>query len=206
MSMPMTTYLSTREAADRLGVSLRSVQLWVENGALRAWKTAGGHRRIPLDCVETMLRARAASAGVAARSSAFDILLIEDDPVQVELMRARLDSLALPLPVKLRVSMDGYLGLIALGESMPDLLLLDLGLPRVDGFTLLRTLRSSTAYAHLPVVVTTAMSPAEIAERGGLPAGTPCLPKPVNFQALRSRLLALMPSRRPEESSTAARA
>ena len=37
---------STREAADRLGVSLRTVQLWSEAGLLRAWKTPGGHRRI----------------------------------------------------------------------------------------------------------------------------------------------------------------
>ena len=34
--------LSTREAAEQLGVALRTVQLWVENGVLPAWKTAGG--------------------------------------------------------------------------------------------------------------------------------------------------------------------
>lgn len=190
-----TTYLSTREAADRLGVSLRSVQLWVENGALRAWKTAGGHRRIPLDCVEEMLRARAVTAGEYGGAAEFDILLIEDDVVQVELMRARLASLALPLPVKLRVSMDGYLGLVALGEAEPDLLLLDLGLPRLDGFELLRALRSSPSHEHLPVIVTSALSSAEIADRGGLPAGVAFLPKPVDFHALRSRLLAFMPAR-----------
>ena len=38
--------LSTREAAEQLGVALRTVQLWVEAGVLPAWKTAGGHRRI----------------------------------------------------------------------------------------------------------------------------------------------------------------
>jgi excisionase family DNA binding protein len=190
-----TTYLSTREAADRLGVSLRSVQLWVENGVLRAWKTAGGHRRIPLDCVEEMLRARAVTAGEYAAAPGFDILLIEDDLVQVELMRARLASLALPLPVNLRVSMDGYMGLVALGEVEPDLLLLDLGLPRMDGFELLRSLRASPSYQHLPVIVTSALSPAEVANRGGLPPGVAFLPKPVDFHALRNRLLAFMPAR-----------
>ena len=202
----MTTYLSTREAADRLGVSLRTIQLWVENGALRAWKTAGGHRRIPLHCIDEMLAARAASAGTSPRSAAFDVLLIEDDPVHIELMRARLAALALPMPVNLRVSTDGYLGLIALGEAVPDLLLLDLGLPRIDGFAVLRTLRGSSSYSSLPVVVTSALSPAEIADRGGLPYGTHCLSKPVNFHALRSRLLSLMPARRQEAMPTAATA
>lgn len=190
-----STYLSTREAADRLGVSLRSVQLWVENGVLRAWKTAGGHRRIPLDCVEEMLRVRAATAGERVAAPGFDILLIEDDVVQVELMRARLASLALPLPVNLRVSMDGFLGLVALGEAEPDLLLLDLGLPRLDGFELLRALRASPSYQHLPVIVTSALSPEEVADRGGVPPGVAFLPKPVDFHDLRSQLLAFMPGR-----------
>jgi excisionase family DNA binding protein len=43
---------STREAADRLGVSLRTVQLWSEAGLLRAWKTPGGHRRILTDSID----------------------------------------------------------------------------------------------------------------------------------------------------------
>lgn len=43
---------STREAAEMLGVSLRTIQLWVDSGVLEAWKTAGGHRRVSLDSVE----------------------------------------------------------------------------------------------------------------------------------------------------------
>jgi len=38
--------LSTRQAAQILGVSVRTIQLWVEQGLLQAWKTPGGHRRI----------------------------------------------------------------------------------------------------------------------------------------------------------------
>lgn len=37
---------TTREAASRLGVSLRTVQLWTESGVLDAWKTPGGHPRV----------------------------------------------------------------------------------------------------------------------------------------------------------------
>lgn len=39
-------YVTTRVAADMLNVSLRTIQLWVESGALRAWKTAGCHRKV----------------------------------------------------------------------------------------------------------------------------------------------------------------
>ena len=41
-----SAYCTTREAAELLGVSLTTAQLWVESGLLEAWKTEGGHRRI----------------------------------------------------------------------------------------------------------------------------------------------------------------
>eukprot|EP01036_Dinobryon_divergens_P016193 gene16192-21946_t len=40
------TFCTTREAASRLGISIGTVQLWVEKGLLSAWKTEGGHRRV----------------------------------------------------------------------------------------------------------------------------------------------------------------
>lgn len=45
-------YCTTAEAARSLGVSIRTIQLWVDSGVLTAWKTVGGHRRILLDSVE----------------------------------------------------------------------------------------------------------------------------------------------------------
>jgi excisionase family DNA binding protein len=47
--------MTTREAAEALGVAVRTVQLWVEAGVLTAWKTAGGHRRIPRAALEELL-------------------------------------------------------------------------------------------------------------------------------------------------------
>ena len=47
-------FLTTREAALLLGVSLRSVQLWVEAGTLQAGRTPGGHRRIRTSDVHTL--------------------------------------------------------------------------------------------------------------------------------------------------------
>lgn len=40
------SFCTTREAAGLLGVSVGTVQLWVESGLLQAWKTSGGHRRV----------------------------------------------------------------------------------------------------------------------------------------------------------------
>lgn len=53
---PVSQVYSTREASELLGVSLRTVQLWVDSGILQAWKTAGGHRRISSTSVDALLK------------------------------------------------------------------------------------------------------------------------------------------------------
>lgn len=50
--------LSTRQAAKLLGVSVRTIQLWVEQGLLNAWKTPGGHRRIVQESILSLLHKR----------------------------------------------------------------------------------------------------------------------------------------------------
>ena len=55
------SFCTTRQAADLLGVSVGTVQLWVENGLLKAWKTAGGHRRVIRDSVDALLHMAAFS-------------------------------------------------------------------------------------------------------------------------------------------------
>ncbi|WP_312554326.1 helix-turn-helix domain-containing protein, partial [Massilia sp.] len=51
--------LTTREAAALLGIAVSTAQQWIENGALPAWKTPGGHRRVRLSAVSALLRERA---------------------------------------------------------------------------------------------------------------------------------------------------
>ena len=63
-------FCTTRQAAARIGVSHRTVQIWVENGALQAWKTPGGHRRITVGSVDALLeQRRTALAGKSAAAS-----------------------------------------------------------------------------------------------------------------------------------------
>ena len=50
-------YLTTRNAAKLLGISVRTAQQWVERGKLEGWKTDGGHRRISHTSVLVALKA-----------------------------------------------------------------------------------------------------------------------------------------------------
>lgn len=57
-------FYSTREAAVKLGLSLGTVQKMVEIGALSAWKTSGGHRRVLASSLEDYIRSRQSSPQV----------------------------------------------------------------------------------------------------------------------------------------------
>lgn len=168
---------TTREAAALLGVSLRTAQLWVEDGALQAWKTPGGHRRILKRSVEALLRTR----GVSMMSAPFEMLAVEDEPILRKLYEARLGTLD---GARLRLAENGYDGLLAIGECRPDLLVTDLVMPGMDGFEMLRHLRGEPQFDDMRVIVVSSLTDEEIAERGGLPENVARFQKPVSLPQL----------------------
>ena len=186
---------TTREAAQRLGVSLRTVQLWVESGVLRAWKTAGGHRRILVASVDEILKQRRTALGDAsapAAASPFTLVVVEDDPDLLKLYGLYVASWKLPL--RLVTATNGFEGLVRIGETQPQLLITDLNMPGMDGFRMIRSLRASADYKEMDIVAVTALGKAEIADRGGLPEDVKVMTKPVPFSELerlvRARLAA----------------
>jgi excisionase family DNA binding protein len=181
---------STREAADRLGVSLRTVQLWSEAGLLRAWKTPGGHRRILTTSVEELIKRRTVIAGRRAPGGDYQVLVVEDEPDFRQLFELHLRSWG--LPIQLASAASGFDALLQIGASRPDLLITDLRMPGIDGFEMLRALKASGAIGELEIIVVTALTEHTIAERGGLPAGVTVLFKPLSFAELRQRLTQLV--------------
>lgn len=180
---PAKNFITTREAAARLGVALSTIQTWVENGMLPAWKTAGGHRRIPSDAVDAIRLRRQAVLAEAPVPEVFKVLVVEDDPVLRELYRRQFAEWN--LPIQLLMAEDGFEGLILIGRHAPDLIIADLSMPGVDGFKMIRKIKSKATPIRGVIIVVTALTAAEIEAQGGLPADIPVYPKPVPFAALR---------------------
>ena len=177
---------TTHEAAEALGICVRTAQLWVEQGRLRAWKTHGGHRRILRESVNAQLRAREKECGVSLEG--FDILIVEDEPIQKQLLQKKIASLGSEINV--RTAYNGVEGLIKIGERQPNVLITDLLMPGLDGFHLLKTLVDSPLLRPLQIIVITSLADEEIAEQGGLPAGVATFHKPVRVAALLTMLKA----------------
>ena len=184
-------FCSTKDAARLLGVSHRTVQLWVENGALQAWKTAGGHRRITMASVNKLVNERHEATAPAAPPATPEpekpgrkkVLLVDDDRTLLRLYELELSGWNLPLEVV--KAHDGFEALIRIGEQRPDLLVSDLSMPGMDGFRMIRTLRGEAGYGQMAIIVVSGLDRTTIASMG-LPADIPVFPKPVPFAQLRA--------------------
>lgn len=83
---------------------------------------------------------------------------------------------------------DGQQGLLMLGLCKPDILMLDLMMPGMNGFDLLRTLQRMPDFKHIKVIVVSALTAADILNQGGVPSGVAIVPKPVSFDVIETML------------------
>lgn len=180
---PQFNFYTTREAAKKLGVSITTIQLWVESGVLAAWKTAGGHRRIPSEAVEAMLAGQKSAMGEEAPPDAVGVVIVEDEPVQREMYRLKFAEWK--LPVRLYLAQDGFEGLVMAGKYSPDLVITDLSMPGMDGFEMIRHLVGSNEVSIPSIIAITALTADEIRARGGLPADIPVYAKPIPLGVLK---------------------
>lgn len=113
---------STSEAARTLGVSVRTIQLWVEQGMLEAWKTPGGHRRILRHSIAQILTRQ--HDDTASGDRHLTILVIESNPQEREALGKVLGEL---FPdSKIRLSPNTFESLLNLGNDTPDVLIADI--------------------------------------------------------------------------------
>lgn len=184
------TFCTTREAAEILGVALRTAQLWVESGLLDAWKTEGGHRRISRESVERLLlkqdgRQPRAGAPVAPAPAdeALSILIVEDEPDLRQFYQIALSR----WPMKPRVVTvgDGYEALMRIGLDKPDMIITDLRMAGMDGVKMIQSLRAVPELAATMIVVVTGLDADEVRSLGNLPGDIPILPKPIPVDRLR---------------------
>lgn len=195
-------FVGIGEAAEILGLSRTSIQKLVDSGKLPAVKTSGGHRRILRSSIEelnqkmgpkAMLRLASSHAG-SVRSSAqaeggnqgddqVHVLIVEDDAATAS---ALVGIFEMHYPeVKCTVAADGLDAVLHLERTRPRLLITDLNMEPFDGFRLISMVRSRTEYRSIATVALSALSQAEIEQRGGLPPEVVFLSKPLSMERLR---------------------
>jgi len=134
--------LTLGQAAKYLGVAQSTIRKWSDSGRLAAFYTPGGHRRFRRSDLDAFL-------GNARGGSKQRILIVDDDDRLREYLRVNLEMEG--YDVREAASADE--GLDALDEEPPDLILLDVMMPRVDGWEMLRRVRERHGLDAIPVVM-----------------------------------------------------
>jgi excisionase family DNA binding protein len=214
-------HYSTIEVARLLGMAVRSVQLMVDRGELNAWKTPGGHRRISRASVEQWQRDHRQEPGRMAAAPPVDrpvapppgpagstdtaarVLLIEDSTHFQNLVSLLLKQ-GFP-DVQLQVANDGIAGLAMVGQWQPDVLIIDILLPGIDGATLITSLRTHPQFKGSQLIVVTSLDEAQRAPYAFALEGVPVVHKPRLVAELPALLASCLPSPRPQPPSPASR-
>jgi excisionase family DNA binding protein len=139
-------WLTLGQAAKYLGVAQSTIRKWSDQGRVPAFYTPGGHRRYRRGDLDAFLN-RSGPSGTSAEAPV--VLIVDDDPRLREYVRVNLEMEG----YSVREAGDAEQGLSVLEESTPDLVLLDVMMPGVDGWEMLRRVQERHGVGAIPVIM-----------------------------------------------------
>jgi len=175
----MEPTFSTLEVAQRLGVSVQTVQRWVDDGKLRAWKTLGGHRRIDASDANALFRAfSTAPVAQEERAGRGPAVLVVDNEADDRELAISLVQSTLPL-ASVAGAGSGFEALLAVGRQQFDVLITDVVMPHMNGFEMLRHLASAGSCRPRFLLAVSSHSLDELQSMGPLPPEVGLMSKPL---------------------------
>ena len=112
------------------------------------------------------------------------VLVVEDEPELVKALELRLKT----QDYEVITAFDGEEGLRKAREENPDLIILDLMLPKMDGFKVSRMLKFDDSHKHIPIIMLTAKSEREDEELGKETGADEYITKPFEWEHLAARV------------------
>jgi adenylate cyclase len=116
------------------------------------------------------------------------ILVVDDNPANVDILRMRLEAQG----YEIKTAVDGEDALSAVKEHQPDLILLDVMMPKLDGIEVCRRLRADPGVPFIPIVLVTAKSDSKDIVAALEAGGDEYLTKPVDHAALGARVKSML--------------
>jgi len=178
----MAKHLSTFAIAQMLHVDPGSVANWIDQDLLRAHRTPGGHRRVAVEDLLLFLRDHRMPIPPELATTPVRVLVVDDDAAITQLISRALR--AAHADWEIIEAQDGFRAGTIMATIRPDVVLLDLRMPGIDGYEVCRLIKSQESTKHVEVLAMTAYPSAE-GERRILECGARvCLSKPLDIDLL----------------------
>lgn len=170
-------FLTPSDVAEILAVSPVTIRQWAQKGMLKSRATAGGHRRYLYKDVEQFARAYGHTLTEADGNEA-RILIVDDDKQLSGYLHELFTTL--PYNIEVEVANNGFIAGAKVYQFNPDIILLDLMMPWLDGFEVCKRLKSEQTTRDIRVIAMTGFPSQENIDRILVAGAETCLAKPVN--------------------------
>ena len=186
--MAVKPVLTTGDIAAHCHVSQETVVNWIRRGQLKAYATPGRHRRVHISDFRDFLSEHGMPP-MAPATRRQRVLVVDAD---VKIVKLWVDFLSREADYELASASDGFEAGILTATFRPDLLILDLVMPNIDGFRVCETIRTSPDTRHIrllvvPVITTGRTSTAAL--RSGADC---CMAKPLAVRELKLKVEELL--------------
>jgi excisionase family DNA binding protein len=178
-------WLTLGQAAKYLGVAQSTIRKWSDHGRVPAFYTPGGHRRYRRGDLDTFLERSGPSSGDGPT-----VLIVDDDPKLREYIRVNLEMEG----YSVREAGSADEGLSVLEESTPSLVLLDVMMPEVDGWEMLRRVQEQHGVGAIPVIMFSGKVDERAVDEAVSRGAQGFIGKPFNPQELIDQTKQLLPT------------
>lgn len=192
MNTNKTQPLTTHDLSRHLKVDLTTVINWCEQGKIKAYKTPGGHRRVQPNDFLHFLEVYHLPVPKEFEFGEGDVrVLVVDDEDQIRRLISKAFKRCLP-EARIFEARDGFEAGKLLLDSLPQLVVLDLMLPGVDGFRVCANIRADERFKDTKVLAITGQSTFENKERILKAGADDFLPKPFGVNIFMEKVAKLL--------------
>jgi len=174
------------EVARLINVHVKSVANWIRQGKLQAYRTPGGHNRITRTGILRFLNEQKMPIPDLLGDPRRRILVVDDDPVVANVVVAALRDQGDRYEVS-TVS-NGIEALMEIGKRLPDLMVLDIFMPGLNGFEVCRQIKENPERRHLRIIGISGNQDPTVEEKIIACGADAFFPKPLDLQNLRQQI------------------
>lgn len=181
-------YISTSKASDICGVARTTITKWIDQGLLKAFVTPGGHRKIRKEHLRDFMEICNINPHKRERQKKC-ILVVDDNSDDLRVIEAAF----LPASDKYEVhsASGGFQAIYKIGDIKPDIVILDLVMPDMDGFKVCERIKNDPNTKHIKIIAVTAYYDKEKETKAYECGADAFFQKPLDLKNLVKKILEL---------------
>ncbi len=183
-------YYTTFKISQLCGVNPTTVQNWIKEKKLRAFQTPGGHRRVSREDFVAFLKQFGMPVPPELERVPPFVMIVDDEAEVLDMMEEMMVSVSPELEVG--KAQNGVEALLMIGERKPDLLILDLKMPGMNGYEVCSRLKSKSGTKNIRIVAISGDRSPGVRQRIMNEGADLFFTKPIDVVAFRDRCMKLL--------------